>query len=820
MKFSLSWLKDHLETEASLETICETLNKIGLEVESVEDPGKLLAPFRTARIISAIKHPNADKLRLCQVDAGKGFENIQVVCGAPNAREGLIGVFAPIGSYIPGSDITLKAGKIRGEASNGMMCSIRELKLGDEHDGIIELPNDTPIGMPYAEYINLQDPIIEIAITPNRGDALSIRNIARDLAAAGIGQLKPWKTAKVAGQFASTIQINNQYPESCQWILGRTIRNVKNGSSPEWLQNKLRAVGLRPISVLVDITNYFTYDLGRPLHVFDVKKLTGSVLTICPGRGETFKALDGKDYKVTSQDCVFVDQSGVQSIGGIMGGENSSVDENTTEIFLECALFDSNYIALSGRQHGLISDARQRFERGIDQAFLPDAIEAATQMILDLCGGEASEVISAGAEPQWQRDATLHYKRLESFGGKSVPKDQVKTILSSLGFVIKNETPESLTVAVPSWRNDIAMPLYMAQFSGLKEDIAAKVKKSVPEIEAEADLIEEVLRIIGLDHVPEVSLPPLKAVPEAALDTQQKRQLLARRVLASRNMLETVGFSFVDHEIAARMGEVPETLRLLNPISSDMDQLRPTPLVSLLQAALKNISRGWNDVALFEVGPAFNNNKENLIAAGIRYGDMPRQLDGKAHQVTLWDVKADVLNLLNSVDVPVASLQLTADTPIHYHPGRSGRLSLGPKNILAYFGELHPSLVKQFGFDQAPMIFEVFLDNLIEPKKGQKKKHLVLSPFQPVKRDFAFVVKSNIAVETLLKAAQQAERQLLTNVELFDIYEGDKVPEGCKSVAIQITLQPQERSLKDEEIEAISQKIIQEVCQKTGGKLR
>lgn len=819
MKFTLSWLHDHLDTDKSLDEICNALNSIGLEVEGVEDPGKALGNFRIARILSASQHPNADRLQVCQVDAGEGFENVQVVCGAPNARAGLVTIFAPVGTYVPGSDITLKAGKIRGELSNGMMCSTEELGLGAEQDGIMELPENATVGASYVDFADLNDPVIEISITPNRGDALSIRNIARDLAAAGMGTLKPWEPKAVEGSFPSEITWDNQFTQACPWILGRTITNVKNGPSPEWLQARLRAVGVRPISLLVDITNFFTFDLGRPLHVFDVDKITGKTLTLCPGHGEKFTALDGKDYQVTDKDCVIVDQSGVQSLAGLMGGEHTGVTEETTSVFVECALFNPVTIALSGRRHFITSDARQRFERGVDQALLPDAMEAATQMILDLCGGKASDVVTVGAEPEWQRNATLRYAQLKDFGGLEVAPQRVVEILTALGFVVQSQDEFSVTVGVPSWRNDIVMPMNMAQHSSIEAGRAAQLQQIAQAMEGEVDLIEEVLRIVGLDYVPEVSLPTHKAIVEAALTPEQERSIYCARILAARALVETVGFSFVDHEIAARLGDAPEDLRLLNPISNDMDQLRPTPLASLLPTAQRNIARGWGNIGFFEVGPAFEQGAEKTVAAGVRYGLLPRHVNGKAPEVTLWDVKADVYTALEGLGVVVDSLQVTTDTPIYYHPGRSGRLSLGPKNILAYFGELHPSLVKEFGFDQAPMIFEIMIDNLIS-KKAQKKKPPFLPPFQPLKRDFAFVVKNDVQVGKVLSAAKQADRQLLSNVELFDVYMGDKVAQGHKSVAIQVTLQPQDRSLKDEEIEEISQKIIKEVSRLTGGTLR
>lgn len=819
MKFTLSWLKDHLETSSDLETICKTLNSIGLEVEKIEDPSKILASFRTALIMSAEKHPNADRLQVCHVNAGVGYEDVQVVCGAPNARQGLMTVFAPVGTYIPGSDLTLKAGKIRGELSNGMLCSAQELQLGENHDGIIELPADAPIGKAYIDYFNLNDPVIEIAITPNRGDALSIRNIARDLATAGLGRLKPLSTVKINGQFKSSIQWDNQFLEACPWILGRTIRHVTNGPSPEWLQTRLKAIDIQPKSLLVDITNFFTYDLGRPFHVFDVDKLSGEQLTLCSGDGENFLALNGKEYQVTQNDCIIVDKNGVQSLAGLIGGQESAVEESTTCVFLECALFNPVTIALSGRYHSIHTDARQRFERGIDNAFLPQAMDLATQMILDYGGGEASEVTVAGHEPNWRRKATLRYARLESFGGLAVPVPRVQQILTDLGFEIECQNEHSVTVQVPSWRNDIVMPLKMAQHPNLESEYANLLADTAAHLEGEVDLIEEVLRIVGLDNIPAVSLPLHHSIPSPALSIEQKRFFDAARLLASRGLVETVGFSFVDHEVAARLGEAPESLRLLNPISNDMDQLRPTPLASLLPAAQKNIARGLSDVALFEVGPVFTQHGEKTIAAGVRYGFMPRSIEGKALEVTIWDAKADVYFVLNGLGISCDSLQISTETPIYYHPGRSGQLRLGPKTLLAYFGELHPSLVKQCAFDQAPIIFEIMID-AIGVKKPSRKKPLFLSAFQPLKRDFAFVVKEKVEIGRIINTVKQIDRHFITNVELFDIYRGDKIPKGCKSIAIQVTIQPQTKSLKDEEIEKISQTIINKVALTTGGVLR
>ncbi|MCG0996182.1 phenylalanine--tRNA ligase subunit beta [Acetobacter indonesiensis] len=819
MKFTLSWLYDHLETSATLPEICAKLNQIGLEVEGVENRGAAIEPFLTARILEATQHPNADRLQVCRVDAGPGFQDVQVVCGAPNARAGLAVIFAPPGTYVPGLDITIKAGKIRGEASGGMLCSLRELGLGEESNGIAELPDDTLPGQSYADFAGLDDVVIEIAITPNRGDALSVRGIARDLAAAGLGTLRPWLAETVDGTFTSPIVWENTYTEACPWVLGRTIRGVKNGPSPEWLRRKLESVGLRSISTLVDITNYFCFDLGRPLHVFDVNKLSGGRLIVCRGEGETFRALDGQDYIVTPDDCVITDANGVQSLAGIMGGEASGADDATTDVFVECALFDAVSIALSARRVGISSDSSYRFERGVDPALPVAALEAATRLIIDLCGGEASEVVSAGAQPEWQRDASLRFKRMQDLGGLDVPAQESVTLLEKLGFEVRDQTDDAVRVSVPSWRNDIAQKPVLAQGADIAPDAAAKAAEGVSQIEAESDLVEEILRLKGLDRVPAVPLPPLSVVPGTALTPRQVRAARARRILAARGLVETVGFSFVSHEEALRFGGAPDSLRLLNPIASDLDQMRPTPMVNLVSAAQRNSARGWADIGLFEVGPAFSENGQQLVAAGVLVGHTPRYPGQESGAVSLWAAKADALELLTQLGIALEALITTTDAPSWYHPGRSGVLRQGPKNILAYFGELHPSLLQAEGIDVPVVGFEVLMDAVPDPKR-RKKSAPKLSAFQPVRRDFAFVVERDVPAENLLRAVRGADRTLVTNVSLFDVYEGPHVPEGYRSIGVEVTLQPVEKSLTDAELEAVSERIVAAVAKTTGATLR
>ena len=627
MKFTLGWLKTHLDTNADLATITDTLTGIGLELEGVEDRAAVLAPFRIAHVVEAVQHPNADRLRACTVDTGNGI--VSVVCGAPNARTGMKGVFAPPGAFIPGTGITLKVGDIRGVQSAGMLLSFREMGLGEDHDGIVDLPDDAPVGMPYAEYAGLGDPVIEISVTSNRGDALSVRGIARDLAAAGIGTLKPWSPAPVAAVFPSPIAWAIEMPAACPWVVGRTVRKIRNAPSPKWLADRLVSIGLRPISTLVDITNFFTFDLGRPLHVFDADKVTGGVLTLRRGAGENFRALNGRDVTVTGEDCVIADAAGVQSLAGVVGGEATGCDESTTSVFIECALFDPVRVSLTGRRHQILSDARQRFERGVDPSLLPDALEAATRLVMELCGGEASEVVSAGAEPRWQRQASMRFSRVLSLGGVDIPPETAVNNLQRLGFTVAGRDDESVTVDVPAWRNDVAGSGALDQSVTLPPERAAKAAEGCVTMEPECDLIEEVLRLYGLDRVPAVSLPRAATVPPATLTPRQTRAALARRTLAAAGLVECVTFSFMAQAAASLFGAAPEGLRIANPIASDLDQLRPSPVATLAVAAQANAARGWADCALFEIGPAF------LRAARDGQDNVARRLARRCHTAAL-----------------------------------------------------------------------------------------------------------------------------------------------------------------------------------------
>ncbi len=818
MKFTLSWLRDHLDTDAPLDRITDTLTMIGLELEGVQDRSATLAPFRIARVIEAAPHPNADRLRVCHVDTGDGV--VSVVCGAPNARTGMKGVFAAPGSFIPGSGLTLKTGEIRGVQSAGMLLSYREMGLGEDHTGIVELPDDAPVGAAYASWAGLDDPVIEIGVTPNRGDALAIRGIARDLAAAGVGTLKPWHPAPVPAAFQGGLRWKIAWPAACPWVLGRTIRGVRNGPSPKWLRDRLTALGLRPINALVDVTNFFTLDLGRPLHVFDADKVAGDVLTLRPGAGETFRALNGRDYTATQEDCVIADAAGMQSLAGVIGGEATGCDGTTTTVFVECALFDPIRVALTGRRHQIASDARQRFERGIDPALMPDATEAATRMILDFCGGEPGAVVSAGGEPAWQRDATMRFERLAGLGGADVPPDEAVGALERLGFAVRQRDAVRVTVAVPSWRNDVAAQVALDQADMLPASGVAA--EGCAEIEPECDLIEEVLRLRGLDAVPPVSLPRAAPVPAATSTPAQTRTALARRTLAARGLAECVTFSFMAAKEAALFGATPETLRLLNPIAADLDQLRPTPLATLALASARNAARGFPDAGLFEIGPAFAEDApdgQQLAAAGLRAGVTPRSWIAPARAFDAMDAKADLWAALAALGVPMEALTVTSDAPGFYHPGRSGTVRQGPKTVLGTFGELHPRIRAELDLPGTAVAFELFLDAVAEPKR-RRKAAPDLPAYQPVRRDFAFMVDAAVSADAVLRAARGAERALTAGAAVFDVYTGDKLPPGKKSVAIEVTFQPRERTLTDAEIEAAAQKVVAAVAKATGGALR
>ncbi len=796
MKFTLSWLKDHLDTSATLDEIALTLTRIGLEVEGIENPAEALSPFVVGEIVAAAKHPNADKLQVCQVNIGTG-QTVEVVCGAPNARAGLKTAFAAPGSVIPATGDVLKVGAIRGVTSNGMLCSTRELKLGEDHDGIMELPADAVPGQPIGPLLGLNDPVIEINLTPNRADCAGVRGVARDLAAAGLGTLKPLGVEPVAGGFPSPITVEIRDRAACPLFLSRVVYGVKNGPSPKWLQDRLTAIGLRPISALVDVTNYFTFDRCRPLHVFDIAKLHGETLTVRSAHeGETMAALNGKDYALAPGMTVIADAEGIESLGGIMGGAASGCSPETTGIVIECALFDPKRTAETGRTLQVSSDARYRFERGLDPAAVREGMEAATRMILELCGGEASEIIADGAEPEWRRRIAYRPSRVASLGGVGVPPERQQAILTALGCGIEIDGP-NFAVTPPSWRADI---------------------------EGEADLVEEVLRIEGYDRIPETPLPRLFAVTRPAVDAAQRRVPWAKRLLASRGMDEAVTWSFMDGKLARLFG-VADNLELINPISADLSVMRPSILPNLIQAAARNAARGMPDVALFEVGPVFAESSQATFATGLRTGlrtglAKGRHWAGKPKAVDLFDAKADALALLASLGVDAGKLTVEATPPGWFHPGQAGVLKLGP-TVLGTFGTIHPDILDAAGFEGPCVGFTVDLAAVPMPRrKGTERPQLVLSPFQPVRRDFAFIVAETVPAEKLIRAVKGADRALIVDARLFDVYTGAGIAAGTKSLAIEVTLQPAERTLTDAEIEAVAVKIVAAAAKDTGAALR
>ncbi|GEL40187.1 phenylalanine--tRNA ligase beta subunit [Methylorubrum extorquens] len=806
MKFTLSWLKDHLDTEASLDAIAESLTRIGLEVEGIEDKAAALRPYVIARVISAEQHPNADRLRVCQVDAGDG-QPLQVVCGAPNARAGMLSVFAPPGTYVPGKAITLSVGTIRGVESRGMLCSGAELGLGDDHDGILDLPADAPVGTPYALWAGLDDPVIEINLTPNRSDCTSIHGIARDLAATGLGTLKREPVPPVRGEGPCPVPVTLAFDEHdkglCPLFALRLVRGVTNGPSPEWMQKRLRAIGLRPINALVDITNYMTFDRGRPLHVFDARKVAGGLTVRRAEEGESLVALDGKTYRLDSEAVVIADGNGVESIAGIMGGEASGCDETTTDVLIESALWDPRNIARTGRRLGIITDARYRFERGVDPAFALPGLDLATRLVIDLCGGSPSEARIAGEIPDLDRVIDFPWTEVRRLAGIELSRAEMKVTLESLGFHISG-SGDRVKVLPPSWR---------------------------PDVEGKADLVEEIVRIAGLDRIEPKPLPRVETVAvEPMLTVLQRRGRLAKRALAGRGMLEAVTYSFVAHEDARLFGGGGADLALANPIAADLSDMRPSLVPGLLRAAQRNADRGFPDTALFEVGQCFASDEpegQSLRATGLRRGTARhagsgRHWSGAAEAVDAFEAKADALALLAALGVPTGGLQIVAGGPDWLHPGRSGTLQFGPKNVVGHFGELHPRLLKAMDLKGTLVAFEITLDSLPLPRHRptKAKPALVLPDLQAISRDFAFVVPRDVPAADILKAAQGAERKLITGIEVFDLYEGAGIPDGSKSVAVAVRLQPSERTLTDAEIEAVSAKIVAEVSKKTGATLR
>ena len=806
MKFTLSWLKDHLETEADVHQIAEAMTMAGLEVEEVLDPAAKLAPFTVAKIVSAERHPNADRLQVCQVETVDGMK--EIVCGAPNARAGLTTIYAPIGAYVPGLGVTLVEKPVRGVVSNGMLCSASELELADESDGIQELPPEIPVGTPVAGLFGAE-PVIDFEVTPNRPDWLGVTGIARDLAAASVGKLKHFDIAVVRGAFPSPISVRLEAPEMCPVFAGRVIRGVKNGPSPAWLQKRLTAIGLRSINRLVDVTNLIAYDRARPLHVYDLAKLSGTEIVVRAGQAsaetgeaEHLIALDGKTYAVSPTDCVVADAGGERPIGlgGVMGGESTGCDDDTTDVFLESAWFDPLVIAQMGRTLGIHSDAQYRFARGVDPVSLTPGVELGTRLILDLCGGEPSDIVFVGEPPANPAPFAFDPAHVKRLTGMGLSDDRIGTILGQLGFLVQAAPAgqaEPWVVTPPSWRRDVEGP---------------------------ADLVEEVARIEGFDSLPDVALPPVAVPAGGVLNPRQARVRTARRALASLGYAEAVTWSFTKQSTAVLFGGGDDRLVLENPIAADLDCMRPSVLPNLILAAARNAARGHADAALFEIGPIYlgeGPKDQRTVIAGLIAPHAARHWDG-AGENPLFALKADLNAVLEEIGAPVASLQLVqGQNRDWWHPGRSARLQLGPKNVMVEFGELHPRILKALDADGPMVAFEIVLDNVPEPRgqKGKARGSADLSAFMPLTRDFAFVVEDAKPAGDLVRAVSGADKALIADVRVFDVYRGKGVEDGFKSVALEVVLQPRDATLTDAEIEALTAKVVAAV-EKQGGKLR
>jgi phenylalanyl-tRNA synthetase beta chain len=804
MKFTLDWLLEHLDTDASATEIGETLTKVGLELEGMEDQGKALSAFVTAHIVSAEQHPNADKLRVCKVDAGTG-ELIDVVCGAPNARTGLKSVFAFPGTYIPGKDMTIGKGNIRGQVSNGMLCSNAELELSNDHDGIIELPEDAPVGIKYVDYAGINGVVYDISITPNRGDATGVYGVARDLAAFGLGTLKTTDMSPVPSKGPSPIAplpqlFNADEPKAIRKFAGRYLKGIKNGPSPAWLQQRLRAVGLRPINTIVDITNLVSLGWGRPLHAYDADKLNGQPV-LRNARNEAFDALDNKVYTLDETMTVIADDTGPLCLGGIMGGIRSGVTEETVNVFMECASWDPELVARTGRKTGIVSDARYRLERNVDPALTEPGLQLATRLVLELCGGEPLEPAISGEDVYPNTSVQFPLSEIRRLTGLDVEPMIVTAILSRLGFEMTGKG-DTFTVKVPSWR---------------------------PDVTQKADLVEEVMRMVGVDNVPVEPLPRLAHVAPRMLTNIQNRRRIARRALAARGLDEAVTWSFISHDEATRFGGGQESLQLANAIASDMTDMRPSLLPGLLAAARRNANRGTSDLALFEVGQVFLSDApegQHTYASGIRtgterLGGSGRHWSGKAQSVGVFDAKADLGAVLDALGYDIDKVQLFAEPAPWSHPGRGGRVAQGPKT-LGWFGELHPAWAAELDIDFPVAAFELDLDALPEPRKKptKTKPALDLSALMPLTRDFAFVVDKAVTAGAILKAARGADKALIKDVNVFDVFEGSHVGEGKKSVAIEVTIQPSDKTLTDEDIDKVSAAVVAAVTKTSGGVLR
>ncbi len=793
MKFTLSWLKEHLDTDAGIDEIVEAMTLAGLEVEGVENAAEKLAAFSIAKVISAEQHPDADRLRVCQVETRDGTK--QIVCGAPNARSGMTVAFAPLGAFIPGLDFSLdkKPRKIRGVDSSGMMCSAKELEMGDEHDGILDLDNGLEMGMPLADALGLNDPVIDFEVTPNRPDWLGVDNIARDLAAVGIGKWITPEVKPVKGSFPCPVTIETDAADACPVFAGRVIRGVKNGPSPKWLQDKLIAIGLKPISALVDITNYLSYDRARPLHVYDVSKITGTIRARL-GTGETFEALDDKEYTCADTMCVIADDARVLGLGGVMGGTYSGVSEDTTDVLIESAYFNPLTTRRTAKTTGINSDAKYRFERGVDTGFVLGGLEMATKLVLDMCGGEPSEIVIAGDIPTLPNDIDFDPSLNKRLTGLDLPNAEMQRILETLGFGVK--AGKTWTVTVPSHRRDCTMG---------------------------ADLVEEISRTHGLHNMEALSLPVIAGRREPLATDLQNKIRRARRALAGQGLSEAVTWSFVSLTHAKLFDGGEAALVLDNPISSDLDCMRPSALIHLLLAGQRSADKGYAGAALFEAGPTYQNITPTGQApsiAGMRRIETARHWQG-ASAPDAFTAKADALSALAAMGAKTSTLQISKPTGSYWHPGRSGRLQMGPKNILADFGELHPAVLKQLGISGRICAFEIWPASVPSGRKkaSKSKGALTISDLMPVHRDFAFIVSGDTPADKLLRAVKGADKSLISDVTLFDVYTGKGVEDGYKSLALDVTLSPKIDTLTDKDIEAVSAKIIAQAS-KAGGVLR
>lgn len=796
MKFTVSWLQDHLQTKAGLNDILAAMTNAGLEVESVENPAEALSDFTLAKVNKVEKHPDADKLNVCEVETKDG--TLQIVCGAPNVSEGMWAVYAGLGTYIPGLEMNLdkKARKIRGVESHGMMCSGRELEISEDHDGILDLKGKFTVGQPVADALDLDDPVIDFEVTPNRPDWLGVLGIARDLAAAGLGKYNPAPVKSVSGRFPCPVTVKSEAPEACPTFAGRVIRGVKNGPSPQWMQTRLKSVGINPKNMLVDVTNYISLDRARPLHVYDVAKLTGGISARLGREGDKFLALDGKEYEATEDMCVIADESGMVGLGGVMGGETTGVTEETTDVFIESAYFDPLRTARTGRATGILSDARYRFERGIDPNSCVEGLDLATQLILDVCGGESSDMVLAGILPEPRKSVLFNILDVKRLTGVDVKPAEMRAILKDLGFEVE-DAGEAWYVTPAQWRHDI---------------------------EQSADIVEEIIRLKGYDALPLTSMPAPEGGVKQVLTEPQRRVRTSRRVMAARGFLEAVTWSFVSQADAKLFGGGAKELVVDNPVASELDCMRPSILPNLIRAAQKNADFSQRNIRLFEAGPVYLGDgpkDQRRHVAGIVRPETLRHWAGNAAPYDVFDAKADAFAILEAIGQDPFKLMVMDPTKNYWHPGRAASLRLGPKNALAHFGELHPRVVKALGAEGKLIAFEVNLDAVPLPRSAGVKTKPVLEKLDltPVRRDFAFIVEDTTPSSDLVRAVQGAEKALISDIGVFDVYDGKGIEDGHKSVALEVTIQPKTVTLKDQDIDAIAAKIVKSV-EKIGGTLR